>query len=253
MSDLVATSFGGSYRGRRRTNEDALGKREPRAPEIQGRHGSLYVVADGMGGHRAGEIASRIAVEATLTAYYETPADGDGALRRAVNAANRRIFETAATRDDWANMGCTLVACLVHEVRATVAHVGDSRAYLIRDGEARLLTRDHLYVKEVLGLDDDAASKSGQRHVLSRALGVGEVIQADVVSVGLTAGDRILLCTDGVSNVVQDSEIAEVIDQLPPTAAVRRLLALTRVRQTADNASAMIVALAPAHGARAVR
>jgi len=251
VSELVVTSFGGSFRGGRETNEDALGKREPRDPEIQGRQGSLYVVADGMGGHQAGEIASQLAVETTLDAYYRTLDEGDEALRHALIAANRRILETASTCEKWAGMGCTIVACLVHDVRATVAHVGDSRAYLIRNGDARLLTRDHLYVTDVLGLDADAARKSRHRHVLSRALGGDATTQADVVSVSLLSGDRIMLCTDGVSNVIQDEEIAAVIDHLTPTAAVRRLLALTRARRTPDNASAMVISVATAEGAKA--
>jgi serine/threonine protein phosphatase PrpC len=246
VGELVVTSFGGSFRGGRKTNEDALGQREPRDPEVQGRLGSLYVVADGMGGHRAGEVASRLAVETTLAAYYQTPAEGDGALRHAIDLANRRVVETAATCEDWAGMGCTIVACLVRDARATVAHVGDSRAYLIRNGDARLLTRDHLYVTEVLGLDDEAASKSRQRHVLSRALGVGEAMRADVVSVGLVSGDRIMLCTDGVSNVIEGDEIAPLIGRLTPNAAVRRLLALTRARRTPDNASALVISVAAA-------
>jgi protein phosphatase len=251
VSPLVVTASGRSFRGRRETNEDAFGQREPRDPEVQSRQGSLYVVADGMGGHRAGEVASRLAVDTTLEAYYQTPADGDGALRRAIAAANRRILERAASCEAWTGMGCTIVACLVREACATVAHVGDSRAYLIRDGVARPLTRDHLFVTEVLGLDDARARKSRQRHVLSRALGADPEIRADVVSVDLAAGDRLMLCTDGVSNVVEDGELGSVIAALPPGAAVRRLLALTRMRRTSDNASALVIAVGAASaGAR---
>jgi protein phosphatase len=217
--------------------------REPEDPGIRQRHGSLYVVADGMGGHRAGEIASRLAVEATLDAYYRMPPSGDGALPRAIGVANRHILESASTREEWAGMGCTIVACLVREGGATIAHLGDSRAYLIRDGHVRLLTRDHLYLTEVLGLEEAAARRSRQRHVLSRALGVGEALEVDVDAVALVAGDRIVLCTDGVTNVVDGDELPAIVDGVSPCAAVRRLLALARDRRTADDASALVIEL----------
>jgi protein phosphatase len=250
VSALAVTASGRSFRGRRETNEDAFGQREPRDPEVRSRQGSLYVVSDGMGGHQAGEVASRLAVETTLEAYYQAPPDGAGALRRAIEAANRRILERAASCEAWAGMGCTIVACLVRDACATIAHVGDSRAYLIRAGAARQLTRDHLFVTEVLGLDEARARTSRQRHVLSRALGADAGTQADVMSVDLAPGDYLVLCTDGVSNVVQDEELASVIAGHPPGAAVRRLLALTRMRRTSDNASALVISVAASAEAR---
>jgi protein phosphatase len=105
----------------------------------------------------------------------------------------------------------------------------------------RRLTRDHLYVTDVLGLPDEAARASRQRHVLSRALGVVETLQPEVVSVPLEAGDRILLCTDGVTDVVGDEEIGAVIDRPTPRRSVRRLLALARLRRARDNASALVI------------
>ena len=253
MDALLVTASGRSFRGRRETNEDALGQREPNDPAVRGRHGSLYVVADGMGGHQAGEVASQLAVETTLDAYYRASADDDGALQRAIDAANQRILETAASCESWTGMGCTIVACAVRGAGATIAHVGDSRAYLIRAGVTRRLTRDHLFVTEVLGLDEERARKSRQRHVLSRALGSDHGTQADVVSVELASGDSLMLCTDGVSNVVEDEELAGVLAGLAPHAAVRRLLALTRMRRTAVNASALVISNAapPAAGALA--
>ena len=240
---LAATSFGASFRGGRPHNEDALGKREPRAAAMLASRGRLYIVADGMGGHRAGEVASGLAVETVLDAYYRSGESPAVSLSSAIEAANSRIAQAGASDEERAGMGCTVVACALHGAEATIGHVGDSRAYLLRAGAVRRLTRDHLYVIDVFGLSEDAAASSRGRHVLSRALGVDEQVKVDLVTIPIAAGDRLLLCTDGVTNVVTDDEIGVLLARPSPRAAVRRLLALARLRRTRDNASAIAVSI----------
>jgi protein phosphatase len=242
---IVTRSFGASWRGRRPANEDALGKREPVDAALRGRLGCLYVIADGMGGHQAGEVASAVAVETVLDAYFRADADPSTALRGAVAAANRRVCEAAGSSPEWEGMGSTLVACAIVDGTACVAHVGDSRAYLVRDGRCIRLTRDHLWVIETLALDDAAAARHPRRNVLSRAIGVDEAVEADCVVHPLAPGDRVLLCTDGLTNAVQDDEIHALLLRPTPRAAARRLVALARLRRTRDNASTIAVFVDP--------
>jgi protein phosphatase len=234
-------SFGGSWRGPLPNNEDALGKREPQEAALQASKGALYIVSDGMGGHRAGEVASRLAVETILDGYYRVPGETTDALRVAVEAANKRILTAAESNEAFAGMGCTVVACVVRDSQATIAHVGDSRIYLAHRGSVRLLTRDHLYVTDVLGLDESQASQNPRRNVLSRALGIRPEIGVDVADVQLHGGDRLLLCTDGLSNVIEHDDVRWLLGGASPRAAARRLLALARLRKTRDNASALVV------------
>jgi protein phosphatase len=236
-------SFGGSYIGRRRNNEDSLGKREPGDPELRRRRGSLYVVCDGMGGHSAGEVASRLGVETVLKEYYA----GEGApvesLVAAVEKANECIYQAAGEELEREGMGCTVVACVVLEERAVIAHVGDSRVYLLRHGELKLLTRDHLHITEEMGVAQEEAKKHHLRHMLSRALGRGREVKVDTQTLAWEAGDRLLLCTDGLSNALTEAELAAGLSEPTPREAVARLLEQAEASQAEDNSSGIVVAL----------
>lgn len=239
-------SYGGSYIGRRRNNEDSLGKREPGDPEARRRLGCLYVVCDGMGGHSAGEIASRLAVETILKEYYAAPSDPAESLVAAIQLANTRIFQEAGEDLDRAGMGCTVIACVILEDRALVAHVGDSRAYLFRDGGLKLLTRDHLHITEDLGLDQEVAKRHRLRHMLSRALGKGPEVQVDCETRPWLPGDRFLLCSDGLSNALSEAELGAGLSEPAPREAVAWLLRQAEENQADDNSSAIVVAIEPA-------
>jgi serine/threonine protein phosphatase PrpC len=193
---------------RRRVNED----RYALAPEL-----GLFVVADGMGGHKAGQVASQLAAESTLRAVEAL----QGAtvslaekLRHAVACANREIHALARTQSDLSGMGTTLVAILAAGDRAALAHVGDSRAYLLREGRIRCLTDDHSLVGELLRrreISADAARAHPHRHVLTRALGVRTAVAADLAEMTPRDGDIFAMCSDGLTNHVRDEEIAELI------------------------------------------
>ena len=196
----VAEEFHGSHTGRqRRANEDNLYARAP-----------LFAVADGMGGAQAGEIASQIAVE-TLA---ERNADTLDALADLIRDANGRIHELAQSDDRRAGMGTTVTAVLVGEDAVHVAHVGDSRAYLFRDGALEKLTRDHSLVDELLRqgrLTPEEAREHPQRSVITRAVGPEPHVEVDMETWQVKAGDVVLICSDGLTTMVGEDEIAALL------------------------------------------
>ena len=222
---------------RRKGNED----RYALAPEL-----GLYVVADGMGGHTAGQVASELAAEAALRAIQTL--DGAAAtlsekLRYAVASANRSIFSTAQRQPEYAGMGTTLVALLTEGERAALAHVGDSRAYLVRGGRIRQLTDDHSIVGELLRrneISEDAAREHPHRHVLTRALGVRETVEPDLAELSPEFGDTFVLCSDGLTNHVEDHEIAKRSGENPDLQELcDRLVDLANERGGEDNTTVL--------------
>jgi serine/threonine protein phosphatase PrpC len=175
----------------------------------------LFVVADGMGGHRAGQLASRLAAEAAVQAVQAlqgSEATLTEKLRCAVAAANREIYTTAQAKPDCQGMGTTLVLLLAAEGRVALAHVGDSRAYLIRGGRIRQLTDDHSVVGELVRrreITQTAARAHPHRHVLTRALGVRREVAADLAELTSMPGDLFVLCSDGLTGLVHDQDIAD--------------------------------------------
>ena len=188
----VAEQYAGTDTGRqRRANEDSVLA-----------HAPLFVVADGMGGAQAGEVASRLAVDEFRRGLRE----GDGlesALAQRVREANARIHERSQRRAEQAGMGTTLTAIHVGPERVSVAHVGDSRAYRLREGQLERLTEDHTLVDELIRqgrLSPEEASEHPQRSVITRALGPEAVVDVDTASVEGQAGDVYLLCSDGLTS-----------------------------------------------------
>ena len=190
----------------------------------------LFVVADGMGGHAAGEVASQVAVDEVQTFVEATtdmgpqdtwPIPFDRALSREGNRlkagldlANRRIAARIDENSELRGMATTAVAALVVDDQLTLAHVGDSRAYLCHTGDLTRLTRDHSWVEEQIEagmLSAEAAREHPWRNIVTRALSGNAVLQVEVVQQALAPGDRVLLCSDGLSSVMPDEEIAEVV------------------------------------------
>lgn len=230
----------------RGTNEDAILVESP-----------LFAVADGMGGHRAGEIASRVALQELLAT---APARFDAkALGRAVRAANRAVIAAAAKSRTRAGMGTTLTAAMVDGPLIAVAHVGDSRAYLLHGGRLERLTDDHSMVGDMIRdgrLTEEEARFHPQRSVITRALGSDANMLADVFEVEASPGDRLLLATDGLTGMLADEYIAEVIGAEPdPEVAARTLVDAANRAGGYDNISVVIVDLgeAPAPGAAPAR
>ncbi|NBJ15677.1 MAG: Stp1/IreP family PP2C-type Ser/Thr phosphatase [Dehalobacter sp. 4CP] len=176
---------------------------------------SFFAVADGMGGHNAGEIASRIAVEQLEGKAAELKSseiqDLQDWIVQAVNQANREVYEVSLRTEGTEGMGTTLTALMIYDNKAVVGHVGDSRIYLWRNKTLTLLSEDHSMVNELVRLGElteEKAKNHPHKHVLSRALGVELNIDVDCFQLKVQDGDVFLLCTDGFSNEISDQEIA---------------------------------------------
>jgi PPM family protein phosphatase len=199
----VAEQYTGTDTGRqRRANEDSLLARSP-----------LFVVADGMGGAQAGEVASRIAVE-SFRDGLDDAAEPESALSMLALAANSRIHELSHSDAEHAGMGTTLTAVYVGEHEVAIAHVGDSRAYCLRDGALLRLTDDHSLVDELVRqgrLTPEEAVEHPQRSVITRALGPEMTVEIDTRSFSARAGDVYLLCSDGLTTMVGEPLIADAL------------------------------------------
>jgi PPM family protein phosphatase len=199
----VAEQYAGTDTGRqRRANEDSLLARSP-----------LFVVADGMGGAQAGEVASRIAVEAFQGGLRDT-SQPEHALAALAHLANSRIHELSHVNAEQAGMGTTLTAVYVGEDEVAVAHVGDSRAYCLRDGRLQRLTDDHSLVDELMRqgrLTPEEALDHPQRSVITRALGPEGMVEVDTRSVRGRPGDVYLLCSDGLTTMLGEAEIEALL------------------------------------------
>ncbi len=179
---------------------------------------NLLIVADGMGGHSAGEVASKMAmdqVEQYLRAHVEQlQYQPKQSIEQAILTANGQIYETAQEEISLQGMGTTITLAYFQPASMLIGHIGDSRAYLIRQGEISLVTSDHSLVNELLkngGITSEEADTHPQRNVLTRALGTSLKLEVDFYEVQVLPGDIVLLCTDGLSNLVSPAEINECI------------------------------------------
>jgi serine/threonine protein phosphatase PrpC len=257
MSSTKATRFAwavSSDPGLRRTsNEDSYCTR----PDI-----GLFMVADGMGGHVAGEVASRVAVEA-IQAFIEETAGADknrtwpfpfeptlsleaNRLKAAFRLANRRIAATIADSEDLRGMATTASALLTTASHACVAHVGDSRVYVLRGGALRQITNDHSWVEEQVRagtLTPLAAKQHPWRNVVTRALSGGEDPEVDVTEIEPLAGERYLLCSDGLFAVVGDETIAEIVGNmhLSLEEVCRQLIDVANAAGGPDNITTLVL------------
>ena len=205
----------------------------------------LYAVADGMGGHRAGEIASRVALAALLD---NAPREADAkALARAVRTANRAVIESAGKSKGRTGMGTTLTAAMVDGTHILVAHVGDSRAYLLHDGQLTQITEDHSMVADLVRqgtITEEDARFHPQRSVITRALGSDPDMVADVFDVTASPGDRLLLASDGLTGMLPDDFIADLLDtQRSPDEAASKLVEAANRAGGYDNITVVIVDL----------
>jgi protein phosphatase len=229
-------------------NEDYSGCCTP-SGENEGRtHGWFFALADGVGGEERGEVASQTAIE-TLVAGFRAAPRGEAhtvLMPRLVQSANTKIYELGrAASPGGSRMATTIVACALRYDRVVVAHVGDSRCYLIRHGEALQITRDHTLVAEQvrLGLlSAKDAAEAETRHLLSRSLGSDLFVNVETGDKQVHVGDVLLLCSDGLHGPVSASEIGEIVKWNPdlPTAA-RKLIALANEKDGGDNVSVQLI------------
>ncbi|WP_457629920.1 Stp1/IreP family PP2C-type Ser/Thr phosphatase [Oceanithermus sp.] len=227
-----------THPGRQRTtNQDAVGQ------HVNGSYG-IFVVADGMGGHRTGELASRMAVKNIVDVVREEE-PSPNLLLDAFEEANESIY-TAGQRPESRGMGTTATALALNLPYAIIAHVGDSRAYLLRDGVLTQLTQDHSWVAERMRqglLTPSEARNHRWRNVITNALGSFPEARVDLIGLKVQPGDRFLLCSDGLSGVLEDSVLQEILEELPPAEAVERLVKLANEWGGPDNISAVVVAV----------
>ncbi len=229
-------------------NEDYLGYVLPSSPALVRSHGWLFALADGVGGQRQGEVASRAAVEEVLGAFRRAPPmeSHSTLLSRLVQGANARICETEALAGPaGAGMSSTVVVCALRFDRATIAHVGDSRCYLIRNQKARVLTSDHTVANEQLRLgllSRKEAKAVPTRHLLSRSLGSGLFVKVEIDEVQVLPGDVLLQCSDGLHGAVTDEEIAATVARNQNLETTARQLVDSANRQDgSDNVSVQLI------------
>jgi PPM family protein phosphatase len=227
----------------RESNED---RAEVVQPSESRRGGVLAVVADGMGGHAAGEVASGLAVDVIRGAYQECTGDPANCLSEALQQANRAIYDTARRDERLGGMGTTCTAVVVEKGQAHLAHVGDSRLYLVRGGGIYRMTEDHSAVMDLVrrGLLTAAEARHhADKNVILRALGTHPSVRVATWDqpMPVRAGDTLLLSSDGLHDLVEDEEIGEVVLSQPLEQACRRLVDLARERGGPDNITVVLL------------
>jgi serine/threonine protein phosphatase PrpC len=227
----------------RERNEDAFLIRQP-----------LFVVADGMGGHRGGDVASRLAVQA-LEELDPSAEDGAREISERVREANRRIMERSQADRAVRGMGTTLTAFLADGDRAHLAHVGDSRAYLLRDGALQQLSEDHRLVQRMVRegkLRPEEAETHPQRNILTRVLGVEEPLDVDILTLDLHPGDRLVLCSDGLSSMVDEEEMRSILErERDPQRACDELVQSANAHGGDDNITVIVLDIQQGDGSDA--
>jgi protein phosphatase len=231
----------------RENNEDNYAYWEPQDDAAFQRLGRLAVVADGMGGAEGGQHASRIAVEAVCEGYPGSPeADPQERLVASFHQANDRVQQEAHEKPMLRGMGTTLTACVLHGNKLYFAHVGDSRLFLVRDGEARQLSRDHSLVARLIEsgtIRPEEAETHPQKHVLTAAIGVAEDLQPDVPSapIELRPSDVLILCSDGLWGQMTSAEMAEIASKSAPKEVCKSLVQLAKDRGGPDNITVQVL------------
>lgn len=211
---------------------------------------NLYAVADGMGGHKAGEVASSIAIETIRDIFVKSSSNADfkapAFIIESIEAANKKVREEALCKDECSGMGTTITMAVIDlEFNIVyIANVGDSRAYLIKDNEIIQITEDHTYVHELLRdgrITIEESKRHPKRNVITRAVGSEEYVQADIFEIELSNDDIILLCTDGLTTHLTDEEILSIIKEFGCAESVQRLIKLANDNGGTDNITIIIV------------
>jgi len=231
----------------RENNEDKFDFYEPDEEPLLAARGSVYLVCDGMGGHNAGQIASELAAKQFLHAYYHLGGTAQEAARHAILQAHHYIAEMASKIPSRYGMGTTLTALILKQDEGILAHVGDSRCYRLREGAFEQLSRDHTLVAHLAAqgiITPEQAKYHPQRNVIRQAVGVAdptEPLEPDIETFALQAGDLYLLCSDGLTDMVDDAEIEAILRDEPPTRAAWRLVDRALANGGRDNITVVLV------------
>ena len=243
-----------THQGRvRNNNQDFVAWREPSNAEEARRQGWLYILADGAGGMDAGEVASRFATERTLHHYlaHEELSWGER-LQTAMQAANVDLREMSARHEGNNRMATTMVAVVISGNRAHIANVGDSRAYFWRKGKLSQITKDQSLVAQLVdegAITEEEAAVHPRRNVILYSLGSERTPRIDLFELSLEPGDRLMLCSDGLTRHVTDDEITSVLGQQAASEAAEMLISLANERGGQDNISVGILHFQPENGA----
>lgn len=225
--------------GRKRTNnEDSL---------FFNNDLGLFMVADGMGGHKGGDKASKLAIETAADAYKNLHIEGSAdALKQALKNAASEVYLAGTNNASLKGMGTTLSALAINGEEANIAHIGDSRIYRLRDQEFNLLTQDHSLVHEQVQagiMTTEEARISSLRNIITRAIGHDQNAKADHFSISIQANDLFLLCTDGLNNMLNDDKIKEIITKQEPKKSIHTLISEANLRGGDDNISVILVSI----------
>lgn len=244
---IVILAAGRSEVGRtREVNEDAFTRVTPEDPLVGERKGHLLAVADGLGGHAAGEVASATALQGLVEAYFAStsPSRVEPALQRAIQAANLRVHERSRQDARYRAMQSTLSCLVLTGASGYVGHVGDSRIYQLRDGRLTQLTSDHSEAAELVRMrlaKAESLSYHPRRNVLTRTIGGQLFLRPDFQRLAVQPDDAFVLCSDGLWSEVSDDEIRDTVADSPPEDACARLIDLQLSRASLDNVTVLVV------------
>ena len=229
----------------RENNEDKFEFFQPDDEDVLALKGSFYAVADGMGGHAAGQIASEIALKTAIKAYYaDSSPMVEESLRSAIQQANGLIYDAARAIAERNGMGTTLTALVIRGEEAFIAQVGDSRCYRLRGNRIEQLTEDHSWVNEQVkrgALTQEEAEMSPFKNVITRSIGNAPSVEVDVFTEEIEEGDQFLLCSDGLSNELTPDEMRDAMKRSSPSKAAWDLVALALERGGRDNCTVLIL------------
>jgi protein phosphatase len=236
----ITASFRSDLGRHREVNEDCWLLEQPREESVLKQKGLLALVADGMGGHAAGDVASKLAASVICAKYYESDALPAEALAEALQAANRALYQMASKQSHLRGMGTTCTALVLWNDVALSAQVGDSRLYLIRNDEIYLMSEDHSAVMEMVRRGAMSLAEARQhedKNIILRALGPQPTVQVSTwqTPFPLRDGDQFVLCSDGLYDLVRDDEIQQIVSQCAPSEACERLIACANERGGHDN------------------
>jgi len=206
---------------------------------------SIYIVADGMGGHNAGDVASKIAVESCIEYIknLEILSNLQEDFRKAICYANKIVYETSISSNNLNGMGTTITACLIKDNNAIIANVGDSSCYIINDNSIKKVTKDHSLVQELVddgSISEEEALKHPNKNIITRALGTKESVEVDIYKIDLDSKNKFLLCTDGLTNEISKEEIYDIIINNNNKDASKYLVELSKEKGGRDNISVIV-------------
>ncbi|OBR94781.1 MULTISPECIES: Stp1/IreP family PP2C-type Ser/Thr phosphatase [Clostridium] len=209
-----------------------------------GKNFNLYVIADGMGGHNAGEVASKIAVETTISYMKSNETSNmEEDLLKAVSVANDKIYELSISHSQFGGMGTTITVCLVKDKDMIVANVGDSSCYVVKYDGITKVTKDHSLVQQLVdegSITEEEAAIHPNKNIITRALGTNKSVKVDIFKVNLEDVNRVIMCTDGLSNGVNMNEMYDIIMNNNNEDACKQLIELSKLRGGKDNISVIV-------------